>query len=133
MRPALTLLVALAAAPCAAEPDPRAGAELYAQHCAVCHGARADGTGPQAATLSLQPPDLTTLAARHAGVFPLERVVMRIDGRQPLVAHGSPMPVFGPFFEGDRAVALKTDAGQPVLVSQPVADLTVWLMTIQHD
>ena len=107
------------------------GQALYERYCATCHGLDADGKGPMAPALVLQPTDLTQLAARNDGAFPLLRIVRRIDGRDPLVSHGSPMPVFGDFFEGGRNVALKTEAGQPIMTSTPVADLIAWLETIQ--
>lgn len=106
------------------------GAELYARHCATCHGAEATGNGPMAPVLVLQPPDLTNLSARNDGVFPVTRVVMRIDGRDPLVSHGSPMPVYGNFFEGE-ALALKSETGQPVLTSPAVIDLVTYLQSLQ--
>jgi mono/diheme cytochrome c family protein len=111
--------------------DAATGAELFQTHCAVCHGREAKGNGPMAPVLLLQPADLTTLVARYEGVFPLERVASRIDGRDPLVSHGSDMPVYGDFFEG-RDVAMKTEAGQPLLTSQPIADLVAWLRRIQE-
>jgi mono/diheme cytochrome c family protein len=111
--------------------DPVIGLALYQAHCVVCHGQGAAGNGPMAPVLLVQPADLTTLVARHGGVFPLERVVTRIDGRDPLVAHGSDMPVYGAFYEGGPDVALRTDAGQPILTSQAIADLVAWLRTIQ--
>lgn len=132
MKPVLKLLcpALLAALPVAAQ-DVAEGRALYARHCATCHGLAAEGGGPMAPALVLQPPDLTTLQARHDGTFPVLRVVRRIDGREPLVSHGSPMPVYGDFFEGVGAVAVKTAAGQPVMTSQPVADLVVFLQTLQ--
>jgi mono/diheme cytochrome c family protein len=111
--------------------DAAKGAMLYQEHCAVCHGDGAAGNGPMAPVLLVQPSDLTTLVARHGGVFPLERVAARIDGREPLVSHGSDMPIYGQFFQG-RDVALATEAGQPLLTSQPIADLVAWLRTIQQ-
>jgi hypothetical protein len=111
--------------------DAGAGEALYQAHCAVCHGVEARGNGPMAPVLLVQPADLTTLIARHDGAFPLERVVTRIDGRDPLVSHGSDMPVYGAFYEGGSDVALRTEAGQPLLTSQPIADLVAWLRTIQ--
>lgn len=107
-----------------------AGEALFLRHCATCHGIDANGMGPMAPVLLIQPTDLTRLAARNAGVFPTERVVKRIDGRDPLVSHGSPMPVFGDFFEG-RDAAIKTPAGQPILTSQPVVDLVTWIESVQ--
>jgi mono/diheme cytochrome c family protein len=111
--------------------DAMTGEALYLEHCAVCHGVDATGDGPMAPVLLVQPADLTTLIARYEGVFPLERVAARIDGRDPLVSHGSQMPVYGLFFQG-KDVALRTDAGQPMLTSQPIADIVAWLRTIQQ-
>lgn len=110
--------------------DPAEGRALYEAHCMVCHGAAANGDGPMAPVLLVQPADLTTLVQRHGGAFPLHRVAARIDGRDPLVSHGSDMPVYGRFFEG-RDVAMRTEAGQPLLTSQPIADIVAWLRTIQ--
>ena len=110
--------------------DAAEGKELFLDYCATCHGREGEGNGPMAPAMSLQPTNLTLLMTGNDGVFPTLRVVMRIDGREPLVSHGSPMPVFGDFFEGsDRA--LKAESGQPILTSQPVVDLVVWLETIQ--
>ncbi len=112
--------------------DTDVGAVLFAKHCATCHGEAGTGNGPMAPALLLQPPNLTDLSARNDGAFPMLRVVSRIDGTDPLVSHGSPMPVYGPFFEGVQSIALKTDAGQPVMMSQPVADLVTYLQTLQN-
>jgi mono/diheme cytochrome c family protein len=111
--------------------DVAQGAALYQAHCAVCHGLQALGDGPMAPVLLVPPADLTSIVQRYEGIFPLERVASRIDGRDPLVSHGSDMPVWGEFFEG-RDVALRTDAGQPLMTSQPIADLVAWLRTIQE-
>lgn len=132
MRNRLIVAMAVCAAANAGQAqDAEVGEALYAEHCAVCHGADADGGGPLAPALLLQPPDLRTLTVRHDGVFPLERVVTRIDGRDPLVSHGSPMPVYGQFFEGDDT-AMKTASGQPILMSGPVADLVAYLQAVQE-
>ena len=111
--------------------DASAGAEIYARHCASCHGIAGSGDGPMSPVLLIQPSDLTTLTERYNGTFPKERVVMRIDGRDPLVSHGSPMPVYGDFFEGEDII-LKTETGQPVLTSVPVADLLAYLEGLQN-
>jgi hypothetical protein len=111
--------------------DPVMGLALYRHIASSVTDWTRRGNGPMAPVLLVQPADLTTLVARHGGVFPLERVVTRIDGRDPLVAHGSDMPVYGAFYEGGPDVALRTDAGQPILTSQAIADLVAWLRTIQ--
>lgn len=107
------------------------GKSLFQTHCAACHGANAEGKGPLAGALLLQPADLTALAAGNGGEFPLERVLKRIDGTDPLVSHGSPMPVYGPYFEGVANTPMKLPSGQPMLVSQPIADLVGYLQSLQ--
>ncbi len=84
-----------------------------------------------AGVLTIQPVDLTVLAAQNGGDFPLLRVVRRIDGRDPLVSHGSPMPVYGDFFEGDDT-AMKTPSGQPLMTSGAIADLVAYLQGLQQ-
>ena len=125
----LILFFLLAASPALGQ-DAVRGKETYLRYCATCHGIDARGGGPTGAVLTLQPTDLTRLSTANGGTFPTVRVVMRIDGREPLVSHGSPMPMYGEFFEG-RDVAMKAPNGMPILTSQPVVDLVVWLESIQ--
>lgn len=129
-RTALAFAALAAAGPAVAQ-DPEAGEALYRTHCASCHGADGEGNGPMAAVLTLQPTDLTALAAENDGTFPTLDAVRRIDGRDPLVAHGSPMPVYGDFFEGGPAVTVSAASGQPVMTTEPVADLVAWLRSVQ--
>ena len=110
--------------------DVENGTNIYDDQCAVCHGADARGNGPLAPALILQPPSLRDLTQRYDG-FPTVRVVMRIDGSDPLVSHGSPMPIYGPFFEEKDAI-IKSESGQPIMTSQPIADLVAYLKHIQE-
>lgn len=125
------MLAALLAAGPALAQDAVAGKETYLRYCATCHGTDGQGRGPTAAILTLQPTDLTLLRRGAGGEWPVARIVARIDGRDPMVAHGSPMPVWGEFFEGDYA-AIKTPGGQPILTSQPIVDLLAYLETLQR-
>ena len=90
------------------------------------------GNGPMSPSLVVPPTALTALSARNKGVFPTVRVVMRIDGRDPLVSHGSAMPVYGDFFEGTD-VATKAETGHPIMTSQPIVDLLANLKSIQEE
>ncbi|THD75794.1 c-type cytochrome [Thalassobius vesicularis] len=126
----LAVVFALCAGPMAVAQDAGTGQALFHKHCATCHGTAADGTGPMGPALVVQPKNLTSLSAENGGEFPLLRVVRRIDGRDPLVSHGSAMPVYGEFFEGDDT-AMKTASGQPVLMGRAVADLVAFLQAIQ--
>lgn len=114
----------------AEEGDGARGEALYLEHCVACHGVDVMGNGPMAGVMIIKPSDLTALSADNGGAFPLVRVIKRIDGRDPLVSHGSPMPVYGSLFEG-RDLALKTESGQPIMTSQPVADLVTYLQGVQ--
>lgn len=132
MRRVIITTLALAAMSGAAfAQDADIGRSLYHTHCATCHGLEGRGDGPMAGVLLIKPVNLTELSAANGGSFPLERIVKRIDGRDPLVSHGSPMPVYGDFFEGVFDVPIKTPAGQPVLTSGPVVDLVTYLREIQ--
>lgn len=127
----LTIALTILAGPAIAEPDITAGANVFQGFCAVCHGGDAKGDGPMAESITLAPPDLTTLAASNGGVFPTFRVVRQIDGRDPMLAHGGEMPLFGALFEfPDGAIASET--GQPIITAQPIADVTAWLESVQE-
>ena len=72
------------------------GKREYDSKCAICHGSAGKGDGPYAGMLSTKVTDLTTLAQRNHGVFPVLWVQEVIDGRQSFQAHGpSEMPIWG--------------------------------------
>jgi len=131
MRPLIAAFIATALyAPMAQAQDPEAGGEHFYYYCASCHGDDATGGGPMTEILNATPPDLTGLAARNGGVFPRSHVVFRIDGRDPNLAHGGPMPIFGDIF-GDDMVPLKSETGQPILAGRAIIDLIAWLELVQ--
>ena len=76
------------------------GPALYKAYCAVCHGSDATGNGPMAPALKVPPADLTRIAERNGGVFPMARVERVIAGEEPLPSgHGTrEMPLWGPIF-----------------------------------
>ena len=76
-----------------------AGAKVFSESCAACHGERGKGDGPMSEKLQFSPPDLTTLAQRTRGGFSFEATRRIIDGRKPLKGHGgAEMPVWGDAF-----------------------------------
>jgi mono/diheme cytochrome c family protein len=80
------------------------GPYIFEFYCAPCHGPGGRGDGPVGAALKTQPANLTTLAARHGGVFPRRSIEDFITfGRTDIAAHGSAeMPVWGPTFRSHQ-------------------------------
>ena len=73
-----------------------AGKAAYLSSCAACHGEDAKGNGVLSPVLKTPPADLTTLARRNDGVFPIAAVNEIIDGRTLIAAHGTrEMPIWG--------------------------------------
>ena len=87
------------------------GPALYKAYCAVCHGFDLKGAGPMAISLKSRVPDLTRIAERNGGVFPLLRIRKVIAGEEILpTGHGTrEMPVWGPIFS---QVAWDVDLGR---------------------
>ena len=77
------------------------GADLFNQHCAVCHGKDAKGGGPAAEAWKKAPADLTQIARRNNGTFPQLKVEEVIEGLAPMAVHGSrEMPMWGTLLSG---------------------------------
>jgi mono/diheme cytochrome c family protein len=87
------------------------GQALYREYCAVCHGESGKGDGPMGRALKTPPADLTRIASRNGGKFPVERVERIISGETPIEAgHGTrEMPLWGPIFS---QVAWDQDLGR---------------------
>ncbi len=116
----------------AAAQDAGEGRLLYESFCAACHGEAGRGDGRMAPILSILPPDLTQIAARNDGVFPVFATARQIDGRDPLLAHGGEMPIFGRWFDSSMRVTINEASGQPVMMEPPIADMVAYLMSIQE-
>ena len=72
------------------------GQREYDSNCASCHGLKGKGDGPYKSMLTKSPKDLTVLTKQNGGVFPVDRVISIIDGREEVPGHGpSDMPVWG--------------------------------------
>ncbi len=80
-----------------------AGAELFAAHCAICHGPYGEGDGAVTPSLAVVLRDLRYLSARNNGEFPRDFVIDIVDGRAVRAAHGPEgMPVWGAEFARDE-------------------------------
>ena len=124
----VALAVALAARPQQPlRPTPAgAGDEMYVSYCAACHGRDGRGTGPVVPALKTPAADLTTLAQRNQGHFPIERVRATIRGDLLVVAHGSKdMPVWGPLFR-------YLGGGSQAEVDVRIDNLTRYIQSLQE-
>ncbi len=79
------------------------GAKLFSQYCSSCHGTKATGDGPTSYAMKKKVPDLTLIAKRNGGVFPLDKVQAEISGEKATgLSHGTrEMPLWGPIFSLD--------------------------------
>ena len=88
------LIIGFNASGWAQDTDP--GKTAYLSSCAPCHGVYGKGDGFIGAVLKTPPADLTMLAKRNDGVFPIAAVSEIIDGRMLIAAHGNrEMPIWG--------------------------------------
>ena len=129
--PGLALLTACAMWAPDWMPEPYEGAPLFAENCAGCHGAGGQGDGPAAGDLATAPPDLTLIAARNGGTFPMAQVLSQIDGYTRMQGRDQVMPEYGALLEGDTVpVELAPEKYSPV--PRPLAAIVAYLQDIQR-
>ncbi len=96
---------------------PVSGKKLYEDYCQTCHGAGGRGDGPLANDLTKRPADLTRIAARNGGEFPMARVMSTIDGYTRRDDLNSIMPELGGLFADGPMV--RVDTGDGILTPAP--------------
>lgn len=109
-----------------------AGAQMFQEGCAACHGVDARGGGDFGQEDFAILPDLTTLSARHNGVFPRDYVMGFIDGYHAQGTDPGPrvMPEFGASDMGPTVIVEENGIGTPVPAR--LLALSSWLETIQR-
>lgn len=113
--------------------DPAEAGKLeYMAACASCHGEDAAGRGPVADFLTVKPTDLTQIAARRDGRFPVREIYEMIDGRPQVGAHGTrTMPIWGRAY--GRAIGETAGPyGAEREIRQRILELVYYLQTIQE-
>ena len=103
------------------------GRQLYVEHCAACHGIKADGHGPLEHELSTPPTDLRHLSKRYGNPLPEDQIARFMDGRADVKAHGPrDMPVWG-----EEMWKYPEGHGNPNQVSDSVEEIIGYLQSIQ--
>jgi mono/diheme cytochrome c family protein len=107
------------------------GRTIYTDKCAICHGANGKGDGELASLLETQPADLTRIAARRDGTWPMLEVMGIIDGYSTRYLPGSEMPIYDEFLEGNL---VSFDTGNGIQQRTPAGLLAIvrYLETIQE-
>ena len=107
--------------------DIRKGRELYLEHCAACHGIKADGHGPLEHELASPPADLRLLSRKYGNPLREDQIARFMDGRADVKAHGPrDMPVWG-----EEMWQYPEGSGNPNQVSDSVAHTIHYLQSIQ--
>jgi mono/diheme cytochrome c family protein len=115
--------------PLAYAADANHGREMYRQYCSSCHGQDGKGDGAVSAFLKVKVPDLTLLKKNNNGVYPLDQVILAIDGRRKLRSHGDPkMPVWGVIFREE----VKDPKSAEVTVGSREKAIAEYVATLQR-
>jgi mono/diheme cytochrome c family protein len=105
--------------------NPLTGAELFKQHCAVCHIDDAAVNNAPVPSPFRQPPDLSALTQRYGGKFPESYVEEVLRDGVEMPAHGpAEMPIWGADFMARDKLTEKQ-------VGLRIAKLTEYLRSIQ--
>lgn len=107
------------------------GHDLYTTFCQSCHGEGGKGDGPLAADLAKKPADLTRIARRNGGKFPLAKVMSTIDGYTRKNDHGSIMPEMGLVLQDGPMTTVDTGDGIETPVPASLLALADYLRGLQ--
>ncbi|MCY1128505.1 cytochrome c [Frigidibacter sp. RF13] len=125
--------LALLLAACATTvPAPNRGKALYEGYCAACHGPGGKGDGVLAGDWKTPPADLTGIAARNGGPFPLAQVLSQIDGYTRRNDRHSAMPEMGQVFQDSPTVLVDTGDGIETPVPEALLALADYLRELQE-
>ena len=109
--------------------DAQQGKEMYMQYCSSCHGPDGKGSGSVSAFLKVKVPDLTLLKKNNKGIYPMDQVILAIDGRRKVRSHGDPkMPVWGESFSNEAKDAKTAE----VTISLKEKAIAEYVATLQR-
>lgn len=127
---ALPIVLVLAACVPAATTEASSGKADFNDLCAPCHGSSGKGDGEVGKTLAHPPADLTTLATRHNGEFPMAYVMSKIWGYEMGKAPKALMPKFAPLMESPT-VLVDTGDGIQTPTPQRLVEIANYVASLQ--
>ncbi len=105
----------------------------FVTYCAACHGVEGKGDGTIAEFLTITATDLTQLSKNNGGLFPRERAINVIDGREEIKVHGPrDMPVWGDWFEFEAGSSVAGKGAEEKVVQARINALVDYIETIQE-
>jgi mono/diheme cytochrome c family protein len=126
-----TLAVISGLAACATAPEYE-GRAIYTENCVTCHGPTGRGDGPLAAELDRPVPDLTLIARRNGGAFPMAKVLSTIDGYTRAREGHIVMPEFGKFLQAGPLVSYDSGDGVATPTPSRLIAIAEYLQSIQR-
>ena len=107
------------------------GGDEFRISCSSCHGLTGKGDGAVAEFLKVKPTDLTQIAKKNGGVFPIADIEKVVDGRGGARVHGSEMPVWGNRYSAESTESYGAFVGEMVLRAR-ILSLVFYLQSIQQ-
>jgi mono/diheme cytochrome c family protein len=112
--------------------DVEMGKKEYDAKCAVCHGISGKGDGPYVNQLQAGSSDITVLSKGNHGEFPTAAVLMALDGRSQVQAHGPrEMPIWGEIYLSEGPSGTTAKEREPY-VDERLRALIAYIETLQQ-
>jgi mono/diheme cytochrome c family protein len=106
------------------------GRLLFEQNCVACHGSAGRGDGPASRGMTPPPADLTKIAERRDGVWPMLEIMSILDGYFENTNQREGMPVFDSLLNSEM-VEFDTGNGVTMLVPSKLINIVNYLETLQ--
>jgi hypothetical protein len=117
----------------AGESSISAGKVEFMTYCATCHGVSGTGEGTVAEFLIIEAADLTKMAKNNNAMFPRDRAIKVIDGREQVKVHGArDMPVWGDWFKFEAGQSKAGKGASEAIIRKRINALVDYIQSIQE-